>query len=164
MQAMTYFSQALKKHLDDIGLKPYDVTKLTSLSDQYVYKLCRGEVPRPTDETLIKLSEAPELRLTMQDLKTWRLLDDYSENEVVKAFGTIVKDKKLVDILKDELSKEHPDVIFGVELVEKLEQLINLKNKYPADVLEAVLADPEKAIEIAKAVKAKKMKEQGEKE
>ena len=100
----------------------------------------------------------------MQDLKTWRLLDDYSENEVVKAFGTIVKDKKLVDILKDELSKEHPDVIFGVELVEKLEQLINLKNKYPADVLEAVLADPEKAIEIAKAVKAKKMKEQGEKE
>lgn len=84
MPCMTFFSEQLKKHIESLGLNAYAVKDSVKVHPQYWYKLLRGEVPIPKDETLYKIVAAEELGLTFDKLKKWRMVDHYSPDYILE--------------------------------------------------------------------------------
>lgn len=64
---MTDWSERLRKRLDDLGMTPADLARVTGLNRDAVYKYFQGKVPNPRGDTLARIASAigmqePELR------------------------------------------------------------------------------------------------------
>lgn len=88
MLGMSYFSEKLEHLFKQKGYSAYRLAKATGLHEQHVYKIARGE-RRPTDEILEKIASISELEVSVNVLKGWRLLDEYSPEEILESIKSI---------------------------------------------------------------------------
>ena len=106
---MSYFSENLTNHLNSSGWGEYGLVKAfavlpkeQTLSEQYVYSLCRGE-RSPKLQTLQKLAEVPGLGVDLATLKAWRAIDEYGQEAIDIAYELSRKGGKLTKAKKIEL-------------------------------------------------------------
>lgn len=102
---MSFFANRIQNILKNKGLTVYALAKSIELHRQYVYKILNGE-RRPTDEVLSKLAESGAIDASLVELKGWRAVDDYTNEELLEALKAIYpeaeKRKSIIEKILEE--------------------------------------------------------------
>ena len=102
---MSFFTSKIQSLLKTKGLTVYALAKNIQLHRQYVYKILNGE-RRPTDEVLAKLAESESIEASLSELKGWRAVDDYTNEELLEALRAIYPDPAKRKSLLEQVLEE----------------------------------------------------------
>lgn len=106
---MTFFSDKLQDILKAHDVSVQALSEALCLHQQHVYKILKGQ-RRPTNEVLDRLAESQLLPLELAELRGWRAVDDYSDDEIIEALKAIYPNpadrRKVLETLLRQLGKE----------------------------------------------------------
>ena len=106
---MTFFSDKLQDVLRAQEISVQALSEALCLHQQHVYKILKGQ-RRPTNEVLERLAESQLLPLSLTELRGWRAVDDYSDDEILEALKSIypnpINRRKVLETLLKQLNPE----------------------------------------------------------
>jgi transcriptional regulator with XRE-family HTH domain len=88
---MTFFSDKLYALLKQNAISVQELADSLCLHQQHVYKIIKGQ-RRPTNEVLERLAESQLFSVSLAELRGWRAVDDYTDDEIIEALKAIYPD------------------------------------------------------------------------
>ena len=109
--ACMYFGEQLLAHIKGLGLTPYQIALKNPIDYGLLNRVLNGK-RGPSDELLQKLAAIPELKISYETLKAWKLIDEHGgEDGIVEYLSQMP-----VDILMKAFKATHTP--------EELEELV----------------------------------------
>ena len=106
---MTFFSDKLQDVLKAQDVSVQALSEALCLHQQHVYKILKGQ-RRPTNEVLDRLAESQLVPIGLSELRGWRAVDDYSDDEILEALKAIYQNpvdrRKVLETLLKQLGRE----------------------------------------------------------
>lgn len=81
MKYMTFFSDMLTKKLAEVDGTKYRLSKDSGVQEATVINITNGK-RRPTEEHLERFASVKWLSVSLAELKAWKMLDEYSSEEI----------------------------------------------------------------------------------
>lgn len=81
---MSHFAENLRNYLDSKELSSHRLAMDLGIPPAVMSKVLTGK-RKPPKKFIEALAEAAEVQLSLDELKAWKLLDEYSESQILLA-------------------------------------------------------------------------------